>query len=415
MRPSHAIARPLAVALALASGASAVGRPGVAAAQPAPEGGVRVLGGWRAATGVDQAWDSNAGFAGPDGATPDLVSRAFVDGARLWRTPRSEIAVNANGAALRFRVQSALDRNTYGLGARATRQLTRRTTAVADLRAASDLGARADAAANPLFVGLATVRTQSAAGALTQRLTRRVDARLGVDGQRTSFDAPGLVGGWVLASSARALRRGHRGSEVAGEYEFRRGEAAGFGIQAHRLSAAWLRPLSAWADAQVTVGLLHARQVSGPRPSPDLPADAASAGDGWRPAGGAALRLHPARGALTAEYQRSVGQIFGFSRPSVLVTDLWTVGYQHPIGDRVQVSAAGRRLDSVDPAVPATRLSGLEASADVRYAARWGLTLSGGGAMVRRRDVVTIRSARLTLGAGYVWSRMGRHTTSGRR
>jgi len=377
--------------------------------------GARAFSGWRASAQVVEAWDNNPRltYANP---RPDLVSRAELAGARLWQAPRTRIEFGAGGALVRYRATPELDRTAHDLSLQATRQLARRLGGTVELQSRSDLTGRSvtPSGEGPLLAGVASVRTRSAASTVTYRLARTVAVRAGGSYQNTSFDTPLLLGGWTSALDAQVSQRQTANRSVALEYEFRRAETRLFGSDAHRLTSTWNQRLGDRLGAELTLGALNSVQRV---PRTQVGSAGIPLGDSARGrqafstlsgTGGGSLRLRRTRDHISAEYQRSVGPVFGDERPSLYTTDVVGMTYERAFRPRLTVSTAARYVLSTGVDRAQGRVRSTEGEATARYVTRTGFTVFATGLHSRRDGAFALRSNRVMLGFGRVWSQVRR-------
>lgn len=370
--------------------------------------------GWRLTTGVAQTWDSNVRFARPDGPS-DFTTRTRAEGARLWRTPLTRVALVASGAVVRFQELRDLDRRAYDVSAQGTHTFSRRASGSLDYHTRSDLTNRSITVSGegPLLAGLVAARTHEAIGGFAYRATRLVSTRAAARYQNVAFDLPTLAGGWLAAAGTGVSVRQSRATTLAADYEFRRSTTAGRAADAHQLFGTADHQLASRVSARLTVGVAATTapqpgSLTVPTPLPGgVPATPARAGrNSLTGVGGGTLRYTSTRGLASLEYQRSVGQVFGRETATVLTSDVVALGIQRVLTTSVQVDAAARYAWSGSTSAGQRAIRSAETTASARYLLPAGLVLGVGAVWRRRDDLLAINSHGLTLGLGYAWSQL---------
>jgi hypothetical protein len=369
--------------------------PRASPAQTLSPFGARSASGWRVVAGVGEQWESNARFLS-DALSPELTSRARVEGARLWRTPRSRVELLASGSIVRFRELTEFNRTSYDFTLLGGRDLTRRASGSFEARAQSDLTTRSitPVGEGPLLRGLVAARTQSGAGSLSYRLSRAVATRFGASYQRATFDAPDLPGGWLASATASIGRVQSRATSLSLNYGFQRSVVGGLTDDAQQVTAGWTHRVGERLDASATAGasLLD-------RANSDVGAVSF--------VGGGTLAVRLARSSFGLQYQHYVGRELGRAASVLSTTDLAGVSYQRELFNRVGYDASARQGWSDVPEAFGGRARSSEAAFGARYSPRSGIGLGLGGFYRRREDRNgPIANRGVTFGVGYGWSQL---------
>jgi hypothetical protein len=316
------------------------------------------------------------------------------------------VTLALDGAVVRYRTSRDLDRDSYTALLQATRRLSRRATGTFDFRGESALTNRTIGVGGdgPLLAGMAGIRTQSAVSTLVYRSSRATTVGFRGGYQHVAYDTPGLLGGWSATAGGQFGRRAGRGSVLQLDYEARRSEIAARASSSYRASGAWELRLGERVDARFTGGVAVA-DLEGigavAIDAPDVPTtrDVATVG-------GAVLRLHRTRDRLDAEYQRSIGQLFGRETPELFTTDAVSLAYDRAVTTGLHLRALARQVWGVQRGAADHRLQTTEGLAELRYLARRGLVYNLSVLTSRRADVLTVDGRRVTLGVGYGWSQL---------
>lgn len=369
--------------------------PRASPAQTLSPFGARSASGWRLVAGVGEQWESNVRFVS-DAETPELTSRARVEGARLWRTPRSRVELLASGSIVRFRELTEFDRTSYDFSLLGGRELTRRASASFEARAQSDLTTRSitPVGEGPLLRGLVAARTQSGAGSLSYRLSRAVATRFGLGYQRATFDAPDLPDGWIASATASIGRVQSRATSLSVNYGFQRSVVGGLTDDAQQVTAGLTHRVGDRLDASASAGASLLDRANSNVGAVSF-------------VGGGTLALRLARTSLGVQYQHYVGRELGRAESVLSTTDLAGVTYERELFDRISFDAGARQGWSDVPAAFGGPARSSEASFGARYSPRSGIGI-GLGAFYRRREDRggPIANHGVTLGVGYGWSQL---------
>jgi lipopolysaccharide/colanic/teichoic acid biosynthesis glycosyltransferase/O-antigen/teichoic acid export membrane protein len=387
------------VPLLLAVATSLLLRP--ASAQELRPFGDRTASGWQLSTGVAQSWARNLRFAQADGPS-DLMTRTRMEGARLWRTPRTRVALAGSGALVRFGQSTDLNRSSYDVGVQASHAVSRRVSGAFDSRAQSDLTSRSitPVGDGPLLAGLVAVRTNTASGTLTSRATRRVSTRVGARFQNVSFNVPT----WRMAGP-REPGSGSVGATPCPPPS-RQTTSSCAAAPRERCSThtACSAPPSTSSGRTSTRGSRRGLLRPCPRAPPlrSSPGRAgvarAARGRDVSGVGGGQLRYRSRFGDNTLEYQRSVGQVFGREVPAVFTTDLVALTYRRAVTSQIQVDGAARYAwnrgtgGTLGSVAGGDRVQSAEVTGGARYTLPTGLLIALGAFWRQRDDRLTISS-----------------------
>ena len=407
------VGRGVASALAVCVAAS----PVRAAAQLPSVLGDETARGWSLSARIDEVWDSNVRFTPRDG-TADQTLRAGMEAVRLWWTPRTNLAITAGGGMVRFREVTEFDQSTYNVTVRAGREFTRRLSGTWNVHLRSDLTNRSitSVGEGPLLAGIVTGRTQSSGGGVSYRLTPRTTAQFATSYQHASFDTPLLIGGWIATGSAQLSRRYSRAAALVVGYEFRQSEAFRQNLGAHQLTGSWDYRLGEHLSARLTGGaastLWSDRRSSSALPTPASPAGIARsrAAHNLSGVGSGALRITRPTFQLGAQYQHSVGQVFGRELPTPYVTDAVGLDALRTLPGRLRLGAGVRYAWSTEQSTSRQAVRSMDGTLDATYTLRSGVTVSAGAVLRQRVDQVTRASTAGRIGVGYALSRLAGHT-----
>jgi len=397
MKPASPITRALrgaAIAALLGAPATGVAQERSPAAPRAPDG-ARPARAWNLALTGEQLWESNVRFIRPDDRG-DFVSRIGAAVTRSWQGRRGRVALTAAGDGTRFLEQADLNRFTYGAGADASRQFSRRLAGQLGYAMRSALARDLAGPANAgVLLPLVFSRTNSAAGLASYRLSPTTVASVDARYDRVTFDSPRpvdslrLSDGWTAAQRVSLTRQASRSATIGAGYELARSSSQGREGDAHTALATWERRLGRRLGARVAAGVVHLQPLGGGEAHTLL-------------AGGAELRARAARDVFAARYERSASQAFGFGR--ILATDQLSAAYDRDLTPALAVGLRASRAASADPA-GGFRLTTGSYAAEAHYALARGVTV-GGRLFVRRRDdgaaapVVASRGAALSFAYG---------------
>lgn len=157
---------------------------------------------WRLSLSVQAGGESNPRVR-PGDTDASATGRVRLGVERAFDAPRAQLALVAEGSALRYTGEPDLGRATWAVGARATWLLSRRSQARFEASERADLSRDLRALTDGAFV-LDQVRTRSTRlGAdVRHRLARHVTTSGGASYERFGFGDAGPVGGATLAGRA---------------------------------------------------------------------------------------------------------------------------------------------------------------------------------------------------------------------
>jgi hypothetical protein len=122
--------------------------------------------------------------------------------------------------------------------------------------------------------------------------------------------------------------------------------------------------------------------------------------------GGAVLTVGDTRDLFTADYQRSVGQLFGRETPTLTRTDILGAGYRRTVRTGFDADARVQQAWSEEVGGRALGVRSSEGSVAMIYGLRSGLALSARAFLRRRASERTLVSHGVTVGVGYGWSQL---------
>jgi hypothetical protein len=317
---------------------------------------------WRVTLAAQAGAESNPRVS-VGAADASATGRLRLGVERAFNRRRAQLALAAEGSALRYAGAPDLGRGTWALGTRATWLPGRRTQVRVDASARADLSRDLRALTDGAFV-LDQVRTRStrASTDVRYRLARHLTTGAGASYERFSFGAAGPVGGATLAARGSLEWLAARNSALSLSLETQRQEdqrtSAGSNPRDGASQAAlvtWTLGSSAGVQGTFGVGLSRLRPIGG---APARQALLLATG----------VRARARRHTLAFAGERRVAQAFGLGRSGL--TSSLSLTDAVALGPRCDVSLRGSWSRTSDPGDAAFTLTSWGAGAELAWRAR---------------------------------------------
>jgi hypothetical protein len=330
---------------------------------------------WSLSLGLGEIYDSNLNFSPETGvvSSGEFGTQLSGGGGRRWVRPRGSVSVTGNVAESRYSHTASLNAFTYGLGADASYDVTRRLKWTGnDTLSSAYAQDTALLTRGGLILPKVIVRTNSATSAFSYAVSPKTQVHWGLSTQDIGFASPQFAGAYNIGTTLNVSRRLGTSQTVGVGYDYQITNSNGVRGSVQALQGTWQRPIGQSMTLAVSGGVR-------PYTLPGFPG----------------YRISP---AVTASLTAPLGSIQSFvvSYDEGVETAIGGIGTHETQGifgtytvrasGRLSVSVGGNYVRGIYPQIPGRRLNGRLATTDVACRLMNNLGVVFGGGYYHRHD-----------------------------
>jgi hypothetical protein len=347
---------------------------------------------WSLSLGAGEIYDSNLNFAPGTGSggRGEFGSQLYAGGSRTWTGRRSNVGVNGTAADSFYNHASSVSAFTYGLGASASYEVTRRLSWTANDTLSSAYAQDTTLLTNAgLILPKIIVRTNSATNAFSYALSPKSRIVWGLSTTAIGFASPQFAGATNVGTNLNFSRQLGTSQTLGISYDYQITNSSGVMGTVQALQGLWRRSIGQSMTIAVTGGVR-------PYTLPGLP--------GYRisPAVNASLSVPLGRVqsfvvSFDEGVETAIGGIGTHETQGIFAT------YTLKASGRLILDLSGNYVRGIYPQIPGRHLDGRLATADVSYRVMNNLGVVVGGGYYLRSDTpgTPTRAYRASLSMAY--------------
>jgi hypothetical protein len=348
------------------------------------QGGGTQRSSWLATALAEQGYDSNVRYDSDSAKISDYNRRVTGSFQATRVRARSTLAIQANGAIVRYQELKALNAVSFDINPTATRRVSANTSASVGAFYRNVLSSETVLTPTSLLFRRAMQKSIGGTVGAIKKFSPFNTGTIDVGYTSVTFDRPGLIPGSSFTARGQfghALRtRGALGIVA----DMSQGDAQGIRLGTQTLGALYAPKFGKTIKVAIIAGATRTVTDSA---SLILPSGSVQVGDSVGP------------GSLSVGYSRGASQAFGLG--SLLVTDAVSAAYDFQALRGNFVTLGGWWGQSKPSSGSGITLKSRSAFASFRRVLKGGITLGGTGSYRQRKDLIAATGFAAQLGVGF--------------